>query len=256
MLDRLSAAGDLDSPEGRARLLAEARPMLAAFRADGMRMQMTREVADLAGIGLVQLQQYLDKHQEPARRVPDAGASGGDNTGGARRNEWRSDGRPGGRPDGQRQRRQERRPVGVRAGLPSLERRLRLMMVCHPVLAHDLDLDGDAGRVLPAHLRPWVQALKPLAGDAPLAAIVSALRDADLEDIVMVQRDLASDWGSVTQLSADEARLEFDGAIDQLRRRRNNNDARQAAADLQQAGLQDESRRRALLELLENQKRS
>jgi DNA primase len=92
MIDRLSADDDLDSPEGRARLLAEARPMLAAFKADGMRMQMTREIADLAGIGLVQLQQYLDKHKTSDRPPPNA-PPGGRDTGQSHAAAPRRDGR-------------------------------------------------------------------------------------------------------------------------------------------------------------------
>lgn len=282
MLDHLSAAGDLDSPEGRARLVAEARPLLAAFSAEGMRMQMTREVADLAGIGLVQMQQYLS--QEPAGQGRRQGGQGNGQNGGGQygggqygggqqggQNRWQKNGRSGRNPESGNSsyggsgapypRRGQRRPPSnrrgaVRAGSPNLARRLRLLMVCHPVLAHGLTGDAGPGLALPDGLDRWVQALGALAGDAPLAATVSALREAGLDGIADVERDLAADWGSVTQLSPDEARVEFDGALDQVRRRIASEAARQAARELQQAGLQDEQRRQALLEILASQKRS
>ncbi|MGB7304420.1 MAG: hypothetical protein WBD13_09095, partial [Burkholderiaceae bacterium] len=113
--------------------------------------------------------------------------------------------------------------------------------------------------MLPPALAPWVGALSRLGVNSQLAATLDSLRSADLDnpgDLAGLERDLAADWGGVTQLDEEEATQEFLGALDQLRRRATGDAARRAANELQQVGLTDETGRRKLLDLLASQRRS
>ncbi len=248
MIAHLSEDSDLNTPEDRARFLAQARPLLSALSADGLRMQMAREVADVAGIGLIELEQYLNAQPtEPrAMRVPAQPSR-------QEPPDWQSSGgtprRPGRRgPPPQR--------VGVRAGLPTLERRVRLLIVCNPGLAGQITTHLSDTSVLSESLLAWVNALINSPADSVVATTLELLRSANVPDLLDVERDLASDWGAVAQLDAEEAEQEFMGAMRQLQRRATEHAARHAANELQEAGLGDERRRQELLDLLASQKRS
>src|SRR5690606_4153958 len=59
MLQALREGNDLDTAEGRARMLAQAAPLIAELGAPGLRLQIQHAVAGLAGIGRDELDAYL-----------------------------------------------------------------------------------------------------------------------------------------------------------------------------------------------------
>ena len=110
MLRELSSAVDLETPEGRARLLAEARPLLRALPQEAaLRIQLQHRVAELGRVASSELQRFLDQGggDRPARageggpagapwaddpsagRYPDAGGYADSGPGGAAEGGWR-----------------------------------------------------------------------------------------------------------------------------------------------------------------------
>ncbi len=180
MLNGLADGVAMDTPEGRARFLAAARPLLLALAADGLKLQIKHQVAEMSQIGMLELDRFLaagEAAPEPAQaansgsdqgrygqeeydqghnqgydRSNDHGYGHGDTQGYPQRNnqgygqspqsgrQFRSgSGDSGYRGQSQgssgwRRKGPPQRPVSPRVGRPSLERRLRLLVVCHPGL--------------------------------------------------------------------------------------------------------------------------
>ncbi len=61
MLQALRDGNDLDTAEGRARMLAQAAPLLEALGAPGLRLQISHALAATAGIGREELDAYLEE---------------------------------------------------------------------------------------------------------------------------------------------------------------------------------------------------
>src|SRR5690606_33390102 len=61
MLQALRDGNDLDTAEGRARMLAQAAPLLEELGAPGLRLQIRHALAALAGIGREDLDAYLEE---------------------------------------------------------------------------------------------------------------------------------------------------------------------------------------------------
>ncbi|MEZ5739419.1 MAG: DNA primase [Burkholderiaceae bacterium] len=263
LLTELSAHTDLATPEGRAKFLAEARPLLVAIKAEGLRLQMAHAIADKAGIGQLELTRYLAATEPPPGRGRASGPAPGPDRPAARPTTSR-------RPGPRRPRRRgspataafaaARRAGGaaaasgppaaprlrVRGAGPSLERRLRLLALCHPQLCRE-----DAGRLqaldlLQPPLARWFEALVPLAEVGSVQARLDALAGGDHPDLQQVIGDLAADWGGVPSLTLEEARQEFVGALTQFERRA----LRDAAAQLVAGGLADDESRQLHRDLL------
>jgi len=101
MLQALRDGNDLDTAEGRARMLAQAAPLLEALGAPGLRLQIGHALAAQAGIGREELDAYLE--ESAGSREPWAGsgatrAGRGARAGGASGGPERGDG-PDGWPD-------------------------------------------------------------------------------------------------------------------------------------------------------------
>jgi DNA primase len=109
LFDELSAQVDLSAEEGRSRLLTYAKPLLSQITAPAMAMMLQRKLADLVGLGVVEIQ----------RLIPIAGVAGA--TGQAPRDgqgaPWQG-GSPGERPSGE-QRFFRKRSQGREPGAPS-----------------------------------------------------------------------------------------------------------------------------------------
>ncbi|MEZ5651824.1 MAG: DNA primase [Burkholderiaceae bacterium] len=271
LLDQLSGRTDLGTPEGRARFLAEARPLLQAVAAEALRLQLERAVADRAGVGLAELARYLQaddragqvgrRDRGSGRHDPDEGKSGawpdvgddrswptapfdveaenapdpGRGVGGRR---WPSGRGPSGqgnwgrrRPGGPGAGRGV--PLAVRGGGPSLERRLRLLALCHPSLAEEVVLRDEAMSVLPAGLRDWFAAMAGAGGAGTPQSRLEALPEALAAVGALAARDLGE--GRVPMLDLDEARIEFEGALQRLADKA----VQEAAAELIAGGLAD-----------------
>jgi len=77
LLGELRGAGDLGSPEGRSRLLSAAKPHLKQIAAPGLRLQIVKAVAALAGVSQEEAEQIMELRQArsyarpaPARPQP------------------------------------------------------------------------------------------------------------------------------------------------------------------------------------------
>jgi len=250
LLRELSERGDLATPEGRARLQAEAKPLLQAMPAAALRMQLVQLVAQKAGVRADDLLRYLTAGDGSA------GGTGGDASA-RRRTESQGEGRewrePGGeqrgwrgqgggdwrRREGWRDRRPMPRPVPAQP--PDLQRRARLLAALHPALARD-SWEPD---FLPAPLVDWLQRLARLPQGATFALLVETLRAESAEQASALEQDAADDGGLMSDLALEDARKEFAGGLAQLRSRR----IREEIDQLVAAGLTEPAQRVRYAEL-------
>src|SRR5690606_9868989 len=66
LVRELSERVDLAVPEGRARLLADARPLLHPLGAPALRILLVHRLAELAGLGAAEAARFLDTPTDPA----------------------------------------------------------------------------------------------------------------------------------------------------------------------------------------------
>lgn len=275
MVQGLTDGIDMESPEGRAKFLSAARPLLLALKAEGLKMQLRHEMAEQGRVGLAELDRFLEageaaaqaqaerergyarRREEVARSTGNQSASAGDDedwraqmgspspardaetqkhAGGGRRNQ--------GQGQWQRGRRASRgRPVN--AGRPNLDRRLRLLSICHPALCRAALESIDPGIMTP-ELRRWFEAVAEAPSEASPQAVLQALRPVGFPDLEQVEQDLAGQFGGVSLLTGEEAVQELEGALEQLERRA----LRQAATSLVESGLETEEQRKIHRDLL------
>ena len=274
MLQALRDGNDLATAEGRARMLAQAAPLITELGAPGLRLQLEHAIAGLAGIGRDELGTYLEEAAAggdaaggyrgglPARAGwaarsdaradgEDAGRSAGTGAGqgegrgwsGNRRREggdWRS-GRGQGRAAFGRDGAPAPRPRPP-ARRPDLERRLRLLGARYPSLADE----AQGASSLPDALAAWFAGLAALPAGADFEAACAALRDIAPEDVRRAQDDAARDPVALAQLGEDEARAEMRDALAQLRQRH----LRARIEALVGAGLESEADRLKYQELM------
>jgi DNA primase len=251
LLRELAGRVDMETPEGRARFLADARPLLLALPLAALRMQLVHRVAEAGRVSTAELQSFLQQGAaQAARRQPAQGAQSGydgrvaesgsdDDSGpwgppsselggpwrggagigsgsdagrrgirvGALRGGWRRNG-PGGRdgPSGAY-------PLRGQNRLPDLQRRVRLLSALHPALAHE----AFVADFLPPDLLDWLAQLRELPSGASFAALCEGLRDQQPDVVTLLQRDAAVGRAVVIDMTFEDARSEFAGALDQLR---------------------------------------
>ncbi|RPH60481.1 MAG: hypothetical protein EHM83_14380, partial [Burkholderiales bacterium] len=95
-----------------------------------------------------------------------------------------------------------------------LEARVRLLVALHPALAA-----VEHGDWMPEPLAAWLATIAALPPGSSLASVCEALRQASPEAVARLEREAASDASAVAALSIDEAQVEFDAALAQLRER-------------------------------------
>jgi DNA primase len=235
MLGELAARVDLETPEGRARLQADARPLLRAIPPVALRLQLIQSVASRARVRPEDLQQFLADADVPAT------GSGA----------W--PGRTASQPAAAREMYGERRfrsnpasrppsaPIG--ATLPDLQRQARLLLSLHPALA----AEGWPTEFLPPAVTEWMERLAALPQGASFAGLLESLRQTDPEIAIALQEQVTRDRGLLADLSLDDARSEFEGALVQLR----SQGLREAVDELARSGLQDEASRERYARLQE-----
>ncbi len=242
LLRELQQRVDLATPEGRARLLAEARPLLQALAAPGLRMQLVHRLGELAAVSSDEVERYVGApaHQGGARsgdrRSPPWRSGDGGNDGRGEGAEASGAGTAADRPGGDRRGAQPNEAVRRRAsnrvpaGKPDLEHRVRLLAALHPALAVRGGVHGEADRAgydrpegepewIPESLARWLRKIARLPPGSTLANVCEALRDEAPEVVARLERAAAADESAVGSLSIDEARIEFDAALQQLRER-------------------------------------
>ena len=120
--------------------------------------------------------------------------------------------------------------------------RVRLLAALHPALASD-PLDPS---FVPREVLAWLDLLGRQPAGSSLAVICETLRDSHPEIVSALLRDAASDRSMVAEMSLEEARAEFAGAIGQLRDR----SIREELAGMVARGLADAEDRARYQELL------
>ncbi len=258
MLRDLQAELNLDTPEGRAMLLAQAAPMLLQLGAPALRMQLVHRIAALSQLNGAEVERYLAQ-QRPvgglptgvasgANALPTDGASGGtwsdaskftrnDRQGGVSSRAGASDRARSDDGDRGRGGRSGWRPPAPRPPVtaPDLEARARLILSLYPSLAGGLP---SADEWWPDDLRHFVDWLLTLPTQASFASVCEALRSRDSALVSRLERDLLADAG-LQGLEQSEAEAELSGAIVQLRARR----LRQSIDALVAAGIKSEADR-------------
>ncbi|GMV00543.1 MAG: DNA primase [Burkholderiaceae bacterium] len=226
LLRGLAERVDLATPEGRARLLAEARPLLQTLAAQALRMQLVHRLAGLAELDATEVARYLgpvtaaahgDSAESRARATgatrsasatdtPDEAGSAGAGR------PWHGAVRGQGSRGGWRER--ARFVPRVPVGKPDLEARIRLLTALHPVLA-----GGARGEWMPGPLAVWLDTVAALPAGSAFASVCEALRQTSPEAVARLERGVASDASAAAALSLDEARVEVEAALAQLRER-------------------------------------
>lgn len=169
---------DLDEPEGRARVLFDAKPMLQALPANGLRMQIVRNVAQVTGSTPAEVENLC----ELAKPVAQAKVV---------------------------------QPAKKRNQPAPMTLQMMRILLSHPVLAQEIDADGMAAIEMsaPEHadlLRQLVEAGRALGNGASFALLAEHLRDS--EDFAQMIRELAAD----TELDLEACRMELRAAVRKL----------------------------------------
>ena len=237
LIQELSSRVDLEEPEGRARFLALAKPLLQALPVAALRMQLLHRVAEVGAVGVAELERFVG---EPARGRGQ-GQGPGDAPG-----RWgpgsRTDSGAAGGQGGRTGTGAARVGLRQRAGPPDMVRRVRLLSALHPALAFE---SGDEA-LLPPDIVQWVALLRAQPEGSSLAVICESLKPAHPEVVAALERDAAGDRSMVAEMSFDEARAEFEGALAQLRDR----SIREQLDALVATGMRSEADRARYQELL------
>ncbi len=205
LIQELSSRVDLEEPEGRARFLALAKPLLQALPMAALRLQLLHRVAEVGAVGVSELERFVGA-SGPGRGQADPGGGAGERRAAASRGDSGAGGRAGGG---------SRAGLRQRAGPPDLVRRVRLLSALHPALA----FEAADPSLLPSDVVGWLALLAGQPAGSSLAVICESLKAAHPEVVAALERDAAADRSMVAEMSFDEARAEFEGALAQLRDR-------------------------------------
>ncbi len=226
LVRELTAQVDLDESEGRARLLALARPLLAQLPREGLRLQLVHRIADLARISTPEFDGFLAAGEASARRAEEGNRArhepdyrGEDERPSDGR--WSSPqgrGRRDGARDGQSSGLGRGPSVGLRARAapPDLDHRAHLLAALHPGVAARV---GDHS-FLPEGLARWLDALAELPAGSSFASVCETLRGEHQALVSSLEAAAVTDRHQLAEMAFDDALLEFEGALSQLRDRR------------------------------------
>ena len=252
MLRELAGRVDLGTPEGRARMQADARPLLRAMPPAALRLQLAQAVATRVGIRGEDMLRYLEAGAEgdPAGAGGMARADAGDGGAGRRpRGGWREAPRGaeperGARPapGGRWADRWRPMPRPSPVELPDLPRRARLLLSLHPGLARE----AWPTDFVPEAVVDWLGRVAALPDGASFAQLVESLRGDAPELAAALEAEAARDRGLLADLGAEEARREFAGALNRMRDQR----LREEVDRLARGGLTDAAQRERYAELL------
>ena len=180
LLNEVTGTNVLTTPEGRARTQFDAKPMLQALPASGLRMQLVRSIAGLTQSTPAEIE-VLFELKQPLNR-PQAAP-----------------------------------PRGKRTAPVDLERQIMRLLVTHPTLCRAVDEDALAAvaHFAPdgaAMLRQLVDAGKRIGPAASFAVLAEQLRAENSDFDALIAEVAAAPEGD-----AETARLELAGAVRQTR---------------------------------------
>ncbi|MBC7414947.1 MAG: DNA primase [Herminiimonas sp.] len=180
LLKEVAADHDLGTPEGRARTQFDAKPLLQALPASGLRLQIVRSLAQLTQSTAAEIETLFDLKQ-PVARIRPAPAR------------------------------------GKRTAPVDLERQIMRLLVAHPALARDLD---EPAMAAVAHFAPdgaqmlgqLVEASLSMGPQANFAGLAEHLRTqgSDFDPLI-------AEIAAESESEFETARLELAGAVRQTR---------------------------------------
>lgn len=190
LVTELSRRSNVDSAEGRAQLLAQARPLLQATPPIALRLQLIHRIAEVGRIATGELDAYLRQGTSRAGAALRADAA----------------------PDSDVARRQARTPVRDKRGPMSLFTKIRVLTAQHPSLAK-ATLAPD---FLQTEVLAWIERIAALPDGSSFAGLSEALRTENpaLADQIVQEINSAA---ALSDCGIDEARTEFEAAILKLR---------------------------------------
>jgi DNA primase len=242
LVRELCRRADLATPEGRARIQAELKPMVKAMPDIALRTQIVLEVAGKAGVETGELFRYLGLRVAPPAPAAPIGRGGGWKGGsGAGGGGWPQGGgsdrsRPGGfdrgagsgsgRPGGfagsyagqGNGRPWERGPAALRsraAAPATLESQIKLLLAYHPALARQ-DIDST---FLPADLTQWRARIAALPAGSNFAVLLEGLKIEAPEEAESLSAADLRHPGLMGDFTLEQAQEEYRDALIRLKRR-------------------------------------
>ena len=223
---------DLQTPEGRARLQADLKPLIKAMPDIALRGQIVLEVAARAGVEVNELLRYLGlRVAAPPPPPPPGRHDGGWHHGpDSRRGSDGFSSRNGQYPSGGFAARRgqggfgsrgpeaswSRAPAGLRSRAvapPTLEAQLKLLLAYHPVLARQ-EL---AAEFLPEDLLQWRLRIAALPAGSNFAVLLEGLKIESPEEAANLAATDRRNPGLVDELTLEQAQHEYDDAIGRLK---------------------------------------
>jgi DNA primase len=251
LLATLVERSDIETAEGRAQFLAQAKPLVLAMPDIALKLQIQRQIAIKAAVSDAEMQQFMTVKSAGANQPTNSSAdqSSGDSTSmprqigsGTFKKTWTKTWQ---KPD--------RLSIGsIRSKVApvALIRRSRLLCMLHPAMAKESN--GTLGvDVIPQELGPWLAALR-LCDSGSFASISDRLRGEFPAFVAEAEIDAASDKALLAEMSYAEALLELTDSLRRLRERQ----LRQESSELMlkitqnQASAEQIQRYRAILETL------
>ena len=254
LLKELAHRADITTPEGRARMQAELKPLVQQMPDIALRTQILVDMAGRLGLATEELATYCDLQMaHPVAHVRESGgrhgglAAGGDArsrrsnapmTQGASLREHANpaDGRPwreassGRWQDGRGARGQSgidrtyrggsqagaRMPGAARTrpAPPTLQQRICLLLAYYPALAQEPLEDAS---LLPQALLDWRNELATLPAGAHFASVLAEVRATDPRKADFIESLDQRDAGVMAAMDYDEARTDYLGALDRMR---------------------------------------
>jgi DNA primase len=267
---------DLATPEGRARIQAELKPLVKAMPDIALRIQIVMEVAGKAAVEPAELLRYVGlKLATPPAPAP-AGRSGwqggarGSEQGGfagrmsatgpqgagtafaARRNTggFGRHGSFGGATSLRDSPSWERGPAALRsraAAPATLESQIKLLLAYHPPLARQ-DLESD---FLPPDLLQWRARIAALPAGSNFAVLLEGLKIEDPEEAAALGAADLRNPGLMGDFSLEQAQQEYEDALTRLKLQRINAEI----ANLARQGVETTDQRTRYTELMQARRR-
>jgi DNA primase len=251
LLATLAERSDVETAEGRAQFLAQAKPLVLAMPEIALKLQIQRQIAIKTAVSDAEMQQFLavkpvgfnqSSGNSPEQSTSDSASPPQQGGGGKFKKTWTKTYQ---KPD--------RLLVGSvrsKAAPVALIRRSRLLCLLHPTMAKESNetLGVDT---IPEELGPWLAALS-LCEEGSFASVSDRLRSQFPAFVAEAEIDAASDKALLAEMSYAEALLELTDSLRRFRERQ----LRQESSELMlkisqnQASAEQIQRYRTILETL------
>jgi DNA primase len=214
LIGALEERSDIETAEGRAQFLAQARPLIQAMPDIALKLQLQRQVALKAAVSDSELQQFLAKKPSQIGSANNVSASQSQaesesmqpTKAFAPRRAWTK--------DFQKQDRLAIGSIRSKAGPVKLIRRSRLLTLLHPALAKE-PVEGLGIVAIPDELAGWIAALATCDAGS-FAGLCDVLRERFSGEVSELEIDAASDKALIADMSYEQARKEYVDSLEKL----------------------------------------